>query len=83
MDWNRRRLHPQWFGFVANAGTSADVASLWHFDKLESELLPFDDKFAKEQLAVENVKSEIKSHWMVTRTFKKLYMVTGIRYAVG
>ena len=68
-------------GMSANATHQSKES--WVFEELHGEIMPLNDNYGKEALNDPNVKSWINSQYKVERFFRRLYMVTGIRWGKG
>ncbi|KAE9371037.1 hypothetical protein N431DRAFT_467251 [Stipitochalara longipes BDJ] len=71
-------------GLSGKVETKDEMDVKWHFDELRGETMAFDDQYCQEALRDNvNVVSYIERQWSVEKIFKRLYMITGVRTAVG
>jgi hypothetical protein len=71
-------------GLSGGVETKDEAEVKWHFDELNGETMAFDDKYGAAALRDNpNVVSYIERQWGIEKIFKRLYMITGIRTAVG
>ncbi|KAH6884847.1 hypothetical protein B0T10DRAFT_97852 [Thelonectria olida] len=70
-------------GLSGEAKTTNKWEENWTFEELHGEVMPFDYKFGEEALKDDNVKRWIESQFFMAKCWKRLYMVTGVRWAKG